>query len=334
MKHLKLFALLLFSIVIFSKTSFASETELQITDKNHILIVDSTNENITYSTTEKIFCPYSICHYFNNPDMWGYVLLNNSEKSVLNLLGNDIYELNAILYLNGNKYGKFDEIPYGTSGDGILKLEFVKKENWEKYENNRNIDYGNNLYINMPISLRKKNNELIPSIPDNSLFEFKKYSWKEIDEDGFTVYKSPNSETKVTFTNNLNEEISCRVQYSQTNYGRGYNIVTYRAVPFIKSDKEFYKPYNGKFIVFIDVAPKIYSYKDSIRIFIGGQNKEGVGEYQYKINNGKWTTFKNTSQDIKNLKPNTKYKLKVRQIKTKDHPEVLLFNKTVKTKKK
>ena len=340
MKHLKSFVfLLLFSIVIFSKTSFASETELQVTDKNHILIVDSTNDYWANSMPKEIFCPFNICfcRCYNNVDMWGYVLLNNNKVSVLNLVKNGIYQLDATLHLSESKYNSFDEIAYGINEDGTLRLKFEKSSYWEMYKNNGYIDYGDSFYINIPISLRAKTNKLTPSIINDSVIEFKKISWEEVDKDGFITHKNIFSEIDLTFVNNLNEKIFCEVQYSPKYYSNprvGYNTVSYIARPYGTADKEFYGIQNGSFKIFLNKEPEIKITKNYFRVILGGQDKKSIKEYQYKINDGKWVTFTQNSQFIKNLKPNTKYKLKVRQIKTKDHPEVILFNKTIRTKKK
>ena len=142
-------------------------------------------------------------------------------------------------------------------------------------------------------------------------------NWKS--EDGFDTI-SYMDELDKRVLNILGREIQGTINFNGKAYApyRGYNTVKYRFKPIDKRYDDLY----GEFTVVYSANPYMVVQKDSINIHL----QESI----YKVYlNGKLQK----DHFIDNLKPNTKYKIVVKQKKTPVGNNITIWSGTVKTKK-
>jgi hypothetical protein len=119
----------------------------------------------------------------------------------------------------------------------------------------------------------------------------------------------------------VGRKIDGRFNFSKNYYSPrlGYNYISYTFTPYLSR----YETTSGNFILYNSKRPNISVYKD--KLYINIDNSDNA--YKIKVNNKIYD-----SSWIRNLKPNTKYKITIIQNATEYNKEKMVYSTTVKTK--
>lgn len=220
---------------------------------------------------------------------------------------NGYIDYDGVIYRGDDLYLWFSKDKI-TEGQTILKVYIFVSQT-------TNIPYDVNINT-IPFSP-----ELTSELDDKEIV-IDKIKWYS--DDGFDIINYYDELTQFAL-NKAGKNISGYYDFSRNLYNPkvGYNVIVYKFTPSKKYSK--YDTIYGNFVVYYNDSPKITATATTLNIGLNNKNNS----YKIKINN-RW--YKTTQ--IKNLKPNTTYEIKIVQNATEEYKSKVIYTKKIKTKKK